>query len=576
MIVITQKGGQPLLGRIRGVEVLVYESKSVASCILEAINSTAHKPERDGFLFVAPGGVANTARIWPMVGRRDFDIAAHVDRVGSSPERPGNFDGIGRVSLDTVFVKPTVGGRRAVARWVERNHVSPKGEAVNLAIALKELRELSFLHLPRTWIWREEMRPFDLNAEPIIEFSGKDSKPKATKPVEVKVKKREPKEAPRLEPEVLYSSHLRDYSGYAKASRNILFRISNSIRTRVDNAEISKEPIIVDPDTNRRIDAYTGTLISKSAPLFRFYTPKHETRGSYRICSTMMETETLSPEFGQLLNQNYQEAIVPTEWNREVFRNGGVKIPVSVIPLGVDPVVYRPGPRTRRLKALLLTTPSAGRLESPVGYTFFCVFQPTFRKGIDHLVAAFDRAFSRRRDDASLVLVTSVHAKLEQYGCSPFSRLRGARARSARSRIYHLTGSWNEWELANLYRSFDCYAASSIGEGYDLPMVEAAACGLPVIATRCSSHTELLGKTSAWTYAPDDYAVVPGSELVSVFYEGQRFASFGQKAVECLSDLLRSAVDSMKRSTRDRVVEIGHTWSRSAELVSERIVRANG
>src|SRR4029077_13415301 len=117
--------------------------------------------------------------------------------------------------------------------------------------------------------------------------------------------------------------------------------------------------------------------------------------------------------------------------------------------------------------------------------------------------------------------------------------------------------------------------ASSSGEGWDLPLCEAAACGLPVIATKCSSHPELLNGTSAWMYPPDGYDVVPGSDQVSTFYDGQKFATFGSDAVERLSDLLRQAYGTL-RSSRDRIVRIDHTWDKTAAAISRKIIEANG
>lgn len=574
MIVVTFKGAKsPTLGRMKDWDIVYEPGPSVADALASAMGRFPNEPH--GFLFIEPGGLIRSARTYPVMLATDWDIAAHVDRIGNSPVNPCRFSGVGRICLRTVLAKRTPNFTRVLERWRTRRSLVPDlSEAIHLAIALTEVPEARLLHLPRAWIWSEaEMRPLDPFAEPVVDFGSLKSivsmasvrPPSNPKPKPV---------GPR-EPEVLYSSHLRDYSGYAKASRNVLFRISNSIRTRVDNSEIAREAILVDPDTNRRIDAYTTTLISERAPLFRFYTPKDEVHRGRRICSTMMETETLSREFARLLNENYQEVLVPTKWGARVFTDGGVRIPVHVVPLGVDPVVYRPGPRTPRPKATLLTTSRAGVVEVPRGYTFVTIFQPTFRKGIDHLVAAFDRAFGRRPGAASLVLATSVHAKLDQYGCAPFSRLRRGSPRSCRARIYHLTGTWNEWELAELYRSFDCYVASSIGEGYDLPLAESAACGLPVIATHCSSHKELLRGTSAWTYRPDGFGVVPGAEIVSSFYARQKFASFGEDAVESLSMLLRRAVDLLRRSGTAPVVRIHQTWDQTAALVAQRIVEAN-
>jgi len=46
--------------------------------------------------------------------------------------------------------------------------------------------------------------------------------------------------------------------------------------------------------------------------------------------------------------------------------------------------------------------------------------------------------------------------------------------------------------MAEIYNSADCLCLPSLGEGFGLPIAETMACGIPVIATKCSSMTELL------------------------------------------------------------------------------------
>jgi glycosyltransferase involved in cell wall biosynthesis len=46
--------------------------------------------------------------------------------------------------------------------------------------------------------------------------------------------------------------------------------------------------------------------------------------------------------------------------------------------------------------------------------------------------------------------------------------------------------------LAGIYRSCDCFVFPSKAEGWGLPLIEALACGIPVITTFYSGHTEFL------------------------------------------------------------------------------------
>lgn len=62
------------------------------------------------------------------------------------------------------------------------------------------------------------------------------------------------------------------------------------------------------------------------------------TKSKKNIFFTMHETETFEgwkSDWPELLNK-CDAVIVPTEWNKKVFQNHGVKVPIYVVPLGVN------------------------------------------------------------------------------------------------------------------------------------------------------------------------------------------------------------------------------------------------
>ena len=67
-------------------------------------------------------------------------------------------------------------------------------------------------------------------------------------------------------------------------------------------------------------------------------------------------------------------------------------------------------------------------------------------------------------------------------------------------KVYFLHGYLNEKEVSSLYKHPKVKGLISLthGEGFGLPLLEAAACGLPVCATNWSAHTEFLN-LGEWT-----------------------------------------------------------------------------
>jgi glycosyltransferase involved in cell wall biosynthesis len=77
-----------------------------------------------------------------------------------------------------------------------------------------------------------------------------------------------------------------------------------------------------------------------------------------------------------------------------------------------------------------------------------------------------------------------------------------------------LHGSMSRAEMRDLYKSpkISAYASATRGEGFGLPLLEAAISGLPVVATNWSAHTEFLSGDSFLDTAYD-LKVVPSTRV---------------------------------------------------------------
>lgn len=107
-------------------------------------------------------------------------------------------------------------------------------------------------------------------------------------------------------------------------------------------------------------------------------------------------------------------------------------------------------------------------------------------------------------------------------------------------------------EIRHIYQSCDFFLSSSLSEGFGLPILEAMACGTPVIATRtgCAEDIVLHGKNG--------YLAKVGDE-----------ADFSQKIVTALSDdpsIWRSMSRAAEESTRD------YTWDDAGALFEQALL----
>jgi glycosyltransferase involved in cell wall biosynthesis len=93
-------------------------------------------------------------------------------------------------------------------------------------------------------------------------------------------------------------------------------------------------------------------------------------------------------------------------------------------------------------------------------------------------------------------------------------------------RVHLIHGNLSQSEISGLYRhdQIKCLISLTRGEGFGLPLLEAAACDLPVIATNWSAHIEFL---KLGRFIPINYNLqnIHSSKIDDrIFIEGQKWA----------------------------------------------------
>ncbi len=571
MIVITFKGDpSPMIGKARGWGVVSdTRAPSVANAIENAMLRFAN--ERDGFIYVASGAKVHSSKVSPAFREKDWDVAVHVDRIGSRPLAAQPFSGIGRVLLDTILVRRTAGAVRAMARWAERNEISSGRESINLAITLAEMKDVKVLHLPSEWVWRDDMRAVFPMADPVIEFrpnvsrSIQDDPPKISTLVSSALA---PNPEKVLGPGVLWVGHLYQYTGYGKANREILFRVANSMSVRIDDAH--KEPCYVREDLRARLDVHRNILVAPRAPLLRMMGPDHISQGvRHRIVWTMQETSVrVHEDMVKRANANFDEIWTPSQWNLDVFEASGIRLHGRVMPLGIDSAVFRPGAVEKLPPCRLISTSKRGKMGVPKGFVFLTVGLPGFRKGWDVIANAAERAFKDRRNVNIVIALTHSPPAWNEKVYKQFARYKVP--------IWTLEGSFDESQMAKIYRGSNAYVSASRGEGFNLPAAEAAACGIPVIVPNNTCHTEIFGP-EGFTFDPEGEKAYPEGDWISKWYVGQLFSNFGKRSTGQLAGLLEhvhgggSEIFKRAKSLHDKIVS-RYTWDIAAARATKRLL----
>ena len=193
--------------------------------------------------------------------------------------------------------------------------------------------------------------------------------------------------------------------------------------------------------------------------------------------------------------------------------------PVLYVPHGVDTDVFSPG------------DPSLYRDSVPeIGPDTFVIGmcgmnRDPQRKGFAEQLLAFSR-FHVRHPDSVMSLHTVPVAP------TPATNLHGLAARLGISAVVTFpepylydTGMITREQLATWYNGLDVLSACSYAEGFGLPLIEAAACGVPVITTDGSSMSELCGAgwlvsgTPFWTNGHGAWWKRPDADDIEQAYE---------------------------------------------------------
>jgi len=193
---------------------------------------------------------------------------------------------------------------------------------------------------------------------------------------------------------------------------------------------------------------------------------------------------------------------------------------LHIVPVGVDPLVFRPLPGVARVPGRIMTTASA---DVPM-------------KGLVHLLDALAK-LRTERPDAHLVVIgrpkpkSLIPQRIEQLGLG--------------DAVTFVSGVTTE-DIVERYAQAQVACVPSLYEGFSLPAVEAMACAVPVVGTTGGAVPEVIGRDG------DTGLLVPPADP----------SALAAALVRALDDA--ALRDRIGAAGRDRVLA-RFTWRRTAE-----------
>jgi glycosyltransferase involved in cell wall biosynthesis len=323
------------------------------------------------------------------------------------------------------------------------------------------------------------------------------------------------------------------------------------------------------PDTVREtwFDALSKPVGAGVLLHFTMPTQARPRRGMRNVNYTMFEADRIPRSWAERA-ADHDCIVVPAESSRQAWMVSGVPAErLRVSPLGVDADFF-----AAPSAALAIAAPD-GRDVSSFGHRFLNIAALQPRKNHLGLLRCWIRA-TRAGDDAVLILKTAHEdaAVLDTFrsDIDAMQRKLGRSLADAAPVVFLPVTMVNE-QLRALYRSATHSISLSMGEGWDLVMMEAIAAGLQAVAPRHSGYT-------AWLR--DDDAELIDSKLEPARFEGKlrsedwlwfEGTQWWRPDEDAATDLIRRIVagrTTPKPSSRERIAR-DYSWNVAARSLLE-------
>lgn len=238
---------------------------------------------------------------------------------------------------------------------------------------------------------------------------------------------------------------------------------------------------------------------SPSIRLFHQFDLAHHVGRGLHIGWSIFELDKFNDrELNHLKNQDI--LVVCSEWAKEVLNENCIYNPVHVVPLGVDADIFFPAKPAMPDEVC----------------TFITIGKKENRKGYAELLECFERAFTPR-DKVKLRVLWGSQLIEYNYPQVHNDWINYYKRSKLSDKIELVEWLPNQMAVANLINQSDCGVFLSKAEGFNFGLLETMACGLPVICTNVTAHTEYVSNDNAFLVeCPDKEPAYDG-----VWFHGQ-------------------------------------------------------
>jgi glycosyltransferase involved in cell wall biosynthesis len=360
-------------------------------------------------------------------------------------------------------------------------------------------------------------------------------------------------------------------AGYSKMNRGHILGLSkyDDVNMKITGDKIGRAQL--EGDLVDELRSFENNKCGEDAIRIHGSTMETYRWTGYKIQYTMAETDRLHKTFVERINAS-NEVWTPSKWCAEKFKESNVVRPIHHVPIGFNSEVYNEDKKPLDF---------GGKLR---GFVFTSVFSWSWRKGFDVLLKAYFDEFSGD-DDVTLLLCSRLGGSSDQSKKDRIKKVIRDYKESSKNpnppHIIYFGDVMPELMMGNLYNSANAFVMVSRGEGFAMPYIEASMCGLPIIASNYSGHTDFLNHDNSYLVEPEKIIVQKKIEEISAFYQGCPAADFGADATYETRQHMRSvyenygnAIDKNKRL--QQFIRENYDWKICAEKAHKRLLEIYG
>lgn len=210
---------------------------------------------------------------------------------------------------------------------------------------------------------------------------------------------------------------------------------------------------------------------------------------------------------------------VTSKWAKTIV-DDQIKIPTSIVPLGVDSNIFKPTKRTHTTTKFCI----CGKIE--------------YRKSTKELIDGFCETFNQDDDVELYLCIANIFNTKEEN----LEWTRYIQSRKISSKIFLLPRFPSSLDVADVLSSCDCLLSMSRGEGWSLPALQMLSTGGHVIATNNTAQTEFLNRENSYLIeTPDMEMAWDGKFFLGNGFENEKgkWYSIGSEQKSKLSEYMK-------------------------------------